>query len=157
MANTLQKYSTSSLKELFINLLAASRATQVLSGLFIKAPQQLNTTPIPFYKISFAIYSFLDKTPLTGAPILYRFVLQTKYKYLLSNSPKKIHIYHYRYNKLQAAMHKNFLVDKYRDSQTIVDLATSTLILNNINLAFMVLSTKKASLNIIIIGVKDPN
>ena len=52
---------------------------------------------------------------------------------------------------------KNFLADKYRDSWTIVDLTTSILILNYINLVFTVLSIKKAGLNIIIIGVKDPN
>ena len=43
-------------------------------------------------------------------------------------------------------MRENFLVDKYRDGWTVVDLATSILILNNINLAFTVLSTKKAGL-----------
>jgi len=48
-------------------------------------------------------------------------------------------------------------VDKYRDSWTIVDLTTSTLILNHINLAFTVLSAKKAGLDIIIIRVKDLN
>ena len=107
--------------------------------------------------MSFAIYSYLDKTLFTGAPILYGFALKTKYKYLLSNSPEKINIYYYRYNKLQAAISKNFLVDKYRDSWTIVDLTTSILILNYINLVFIVLSVKKARLNIIIIRVKDPN
>ena len=40
---------------------------------------------------------------------------------------------------------------------TIVDLTTSILILNHINLVFTVLSIKKAGLNIIIIRVKDPN
>ena len=48
-------------------------------------------------------------------------------------------------------------MDKYRDSWTIVDLATSILILNYINLVFIILSVKKAKLNIIIIGVKDFN
>ena len=94
---------------------------------------------------------------MTRAPILYRFALQTKYKYLLFNSPEKINIYYYGYNKLQAAIRKNFSADKYRDSLTGVDLATGTLILNNINLAFIVLFIKKAGLNIIIIGVKDLN
>jgi len=75
----------------------------------------------------------------------------------LSNSPEKINIYYYRYNKLQAVISKNFLVDKYRNGWTIVDLTTSILILNYINLAFTVLSIKKAGLNIIIIRVKDPN
>ena len=54
-------------------------------------------------------------------------------------------------------MCENFLVDKYRDGWAVVDLATSIPILNNINLVFMVLSVKKAGLDIIIIGVKDPN
>jgi len=49
------------------------------------------------------------------------------------------------------------LADKYRDSWTIVDLTTGIPILNHINLAFIVLSIKKAGLNIIIIRVKDPN
>jgi len=75
----------------------------------------------------------------------------------LSDSLEKINVYYYGYNKLQAAISGNFLVDKYRDGWTIVDLTTGTLILNHINLAFMVLSIKKAGLNIIIIGVKDPN
>jgi hypothetical protein len=75
----------------------------------------------------------------------------------LSNSLEKINIYYYRYNKLQAAISKNFLADKYRDGWTIVDLTTSIPILNYINLVFTVLSIKKAGLNIIIIGVKDPN
>ena len=48
-------------------------------------------------------------------------------------------------------------MDKYRDSWTIVDLTTSILILNHINLVFTVLFIKKAGLNIIIIRVKDPN
>jgi hypothetical protein len=52
---------------------------------------------------------------------------------------------------------ENFLADKYRDGWTIVDLTTSIPILNYINLVFMVLSVKKAGLNIIIIRVKDPN
>ena len=75
----------------------------------------------------------------------------------MSNSLEKINIYYYRYNKLQAIISKNFSADKYRDSWTIVDLTTSTPILNHINLAFTVLSIKKAGLNIIIIRVKDPN
>jgi len=54
-------------------------------------------------------------------------------------------------------MSENFLVDKYRDGWTIVDLATSILIFNYINLVFIVLSAKKARFNIIIIGVKDFN
>src|ERR1700722_17949837 len=107
--------------------------------------------------MSFAIYSYLNKTPFTRAPILYRFILKTKYKHLLSNSLEKINVYYYKYNKLQAAISKNFLADKYRNGWTIVDLTTSTLILNYINLAFIVLSVKKAKLNIIIIGVKDSN
>jgi len=49
------------------------------------------------------------------------------------------------------------LADKYRDSWAIVDLITSILIFNYINLAFTVLFIKKAELNIIIIGVKNPN
>ena len=129
----------------------------MLSSLSIKALQQLNTTSIPFYEISFAVYSFLDKTPFTKAPIPYRFTLQTKYKHLLSDSPKKIHLYHCGYNKLQAIMYKNFLADKYRDSLTVVDLATNTLILNNINLVFTVMAAKRAGFNIIIIGVKNLN
>jgi len=52
---------------------------------------------------------------------------------------------------------ENFLVDKYRDGWTIVDLAISILIFNYMNLVFMVLSIKKAGLNIIIIRVKDLN
>src|SRR3984957_18858128 len=95
--------------------------------------------------------------PFTRASILYGFALKTKYKYLLSNSLKKINIYYCRYNKLQAVISKNFSADKYRDGWTIVDLTTGILILNYINLAFTVLSIKKAGLNIIIIGVKDPN
>ena len=54
-------------------------------------------------------------------------------------------------------MRENFSADEYKDGWTVVDLATSTPILNDINLAFMVLSAKRASLNIIIIGVKDLN
>ena len=75
----------------------------------------------------------------------------------MSNSLEKINIYYYRYNKLQAVIYKNFLVDEYRDGWTIVNLTTSILILNNINLVFIVLSVKKAGLNIIIIRVKNPN
>ena len=138
-------------------LRATSKAAQVLSNLSIKAPQQLNTIPTPFYKISFAIYSYLDKTPFTRAPILYGFALKTKYKHLLSDSPEKINIYYCRYDKLQAAISENFSADEYRDGWTIVDLTTSIPILNYINLAFTVLSIKKAGLNIIIIRVKDPN
>ena len=107
--------------------------------------------------MSFAVYSFLDKTPFTKAPIPYRFALKIKHKHLLSDSPEKINVYHYKYNKLQAAIYKNFSADKYRDGWAVVDLATSILILNNMNLAFMVLFIKKAGLNTIIIGVKDPN
>ena len=66
--------------------------------------------------MSFAIYSYPDKTPLNGAPIPYKFVLKIKYKHLLSNSPEKVNIYYYRYDKLQAAISINFLADKYRDS-----------------------------------------
>jgi len=50
--------------------------------------------------MSFAIYSYLNKTLLNRAPILYGFVLKTKYKYLLSNSPEKVNIYYYGYDKL---------------------------------------------------------
>jgi len=107
--------------------------------------------------MSFAIYSYLNKTPLNRAPIPYRFVLKTKHKHLLSDSLEKVNVYYYRYNKLQAVISINFLVDKYRDSWAIVDLTTSTPILNHINLAFTVLSVKKAGLNIIIIRVKNPN
>ena len=64
--------------------------------------------------MSFAVYSFPDKILFIRAPILYGFALKTKYKYLLSDSLKKINVYHYRYNKLQAAMYKNFSADKYR-------------------------------------------
>jgi len=75
----------------------------------------------------------------------------------LSNSPEKINVYYCGYNKLQVAISGNFLADKYRDGWTIVDLTTSTLILNYINLVFTVLSAKKAGLDIIIIRVKDLN
>ena len=105
--------------------------------------------------MSFTVYSYLDKRPLNRAPILYGFALKTKCKYLLSNFLEKINVYYYRYNKLQAVISINFLADKYRDDQTIVDLTTGILILNYINLAFMVLSVKKAGINIIIIRVKD--
>jgi len=107
--------------------------------------------------MSFAVYSYPNKTPLNRAPILYGFALKTKHKHLLSDSPEKVNAYHYRYDKLQAAISINFLVDKYRDSWAIVDLTISTPILNYINLAFTVLSAKKARLNIIIIRVKNPN
>jgi len=65
--------------------------------------------------MSFAIYSYLNKTPLNRAPILYRFVLKTKHKHLLSDSPEKVNVYYYKYNKLQAVISINFLVDEYRD------------------------------------------
>ena len=39
-------------------------------------------------------------------------------------------------------MRENFLVDEYRDGLTVVDLATGTPILNNMNLVFTVMSTK---------------
>jgi len=107
--------------------------------------------------MSFAVYSYLDKTLLNRALIPYGFVLKTEHKHLLSDSPKKVNIYYCGYNKLQAAISVNFLVDKYRDGWAIVDLTTSILILNHINLAFTVLSTKKAGLNIIIIRVKNLN
>ena len=107
--------------------------------------------------MSFAVYSYPNKTPFTRAPIPYRFALKTKHKHLLSNFLEKINIYYYRYNKLQAAIYENFLADKFKDGWTIVDLATGILILNHINLAFMVLSIKKAGLNTIIIRIKDPN
>ena len=54
-------------------------------------------------------------------------------------------------------MRKNFSVNEYRDGWTVVDLVTSVLIFNDMNLAFIVLFVKKAGLNIIMIGVKDPN
>ena len=107
--------------------------------------------------MSFAVYSYLNKMPLTRTPILYRFVLKTKYKYLLFNSLKKINVYHYRYNKLQAVIYKIFPLNKYRDGWTIVNLATSILILHYIHLIFTVLSTKMARLKTIIIRVKDFN
>jgi hypothetical protein len=107
--------------------------------------------------MSFAIYSYLNKTPLTRTPILYRFVLKTEHEYLLSNSLKKINVYYCGYDKLQAAIYKNFPPDEYKDGWTIVDLATSILILHHIHLIFTVLSTKMAGLKIIIIKVKDPN
>ena len=129
----------------------------MLNSLFIKAPQQPNTTPTLFYKMSFAVYSYLDKMPFTGAPIPYRFALKTEHEYLLSDSPEKINAYYCEYNKLQAIIYKNFSADKYKNSWTIVNLVTSTLIFNHINLAFMVLSEKKAGFNIIIIRVKDFN
>jgi len=72
----------------------------VLGSLSIKVPQQLNTTSIPFYEMSFAVYSYLDKTPLNGAPILYGFALKTKHKHLLSDSPEKVNIYYCGYDKL---------------------------------------------------------
>ena len=75
----------------------------------------------------------------------------------MSNSLEKINIYYCGYNKLQAIIYKNFLVDEYRDGWTVVDLTTSILILNDINLVFIVLSVKKAGLNIIIIRVKNLN
>ena len=65
--------------------------------------------------MSFAVYSYLNKTPLTKTPILYGFVLKTEYKYLLSDSLEKINIYYCGYDKLQAAIHKIFPLDKYRD------------------------------------------
>jgi hypothetical protein len=65
--------------------------------------------------MSFAVYSYLNKIPLTRTPILYRFVLKTKYKYLLSDFLEKINAYYCGYNKLQAAMCKIFLLNKYRD------------------------------------------
>jgi hypothetical protein len=136
---------------------ATSEAAQVLGSLSIKAPQQPNTTPTPFYKISFAVYSYPDKTPFTRAPIPYGFALKTKHEHLLADSPEKINAYHCGYNKLQAAMSENFSADEYRDGWAIVDLTTGTPILNHMNLAFTVLSAKKAGLDIIMIGVKDPN
>jgi hypothetical protein len=95
--------------------------------------------------------------PLTRTPIPYRFVLKTEHKYLLSNSPKKINVYYYRYDKLQAIMYKIFPLNKYRDGWTIINLATSILILYYIHIIFTVISAKTARLKIIIIGVKDPN
>ena len=107
--------------------------------------------------MSFAVYSYPDKTPFTRAPIPYGFALKTEHKHLLSDFLEKINAYYCGYNKLQAVIRENFSADKFKDGWTIIDLATSILILNHINLAFMVLSVKKAGLNIIIIGVKDPN
>jgi hypothetical protein len=95
--------------------------------------------------------------PFTGTPILYRFVLKTEYKYLLSDYLEKINVYYCGYNKLQAAMCEIFLLNEYRDGWTIVDLATGILILHYIHLIFTVLSVKMAGLKIIIIRVKDPN
>ena len=66
--------------------------------------------------MSFAVYSYLNKTPFTRTPILYRFVLKTKYVYMLSNYLEKINVYYYGYNKLQAVIYKIFPPDKYRDS-----------------------------------------
>jgi len=37
---------------------------------------------------------------LNRAPVLYGFILKTKYKHLLSNSPEKINIYYYKDDKL---------------------------------------------------------
>ena len=65
--------------------------------------------------MSFAVYSYLDKMPLTKTPILYRFVLKTEYKHLLSDFLKKINAYYCGYDKLQAAIYKIFPLDKYRD------------------------------------------
>jgi len=65
--------------------------------------------------MSFTVYSYPNKTPLNGAPIPYGFVLKTKHKHLLSDSPKKVNVYYCRYNKLQAVISINFLADKYRD------------------------------------------
>jgi len=107
--------------------------------------------------MSFAVYSYPDKTPLNRAPIPYKFALKTKHKHLLSNSPEKVNIYYYGYDKLQAVISVNFSADKYRNGWAIVDLTTGILILNYINLAFTVLSVKKAGLDIIIIRVKNPN
>jgi hypothetical protein len=107
--------------------------------------------------MSFAVYSYLNKTPLTRTPIPYRFVLKTEHKHLLSDSLEKINIYYYGYDKLQAAIYKIFPLNKYRDGWTIVDLATSILILHYIHLIFTVLSTKIARFKIIIIRVKDFN
>jgi hypothetical protein len=100
--------------------------------------------------MSFAVYSYLDKTPLTRTPILYGFVLKTEYKYLLSNFLEKINVYYCGYNKLQAIIYKIFPLDKYRDGWTI-------LILYYIYLIFTVLSAKIAGLKTIIIRVKNPN
>jgi hypothetical protein len=107
--------------------------------------------------MSFAVYNYLNKTPLIRTPIPYRFVLKTEHKYLLSNSLEKINVYYCGYDKLQAVIYKIFPLDKYRDGWTIVDLATGILILHYIHLIFTVLSIKMARLKTIIIGVKDPN
>jgi hypothetical protein len=103
------------------------------------------------------VYSYLNKTLFIRTPIPYRFVLKTEHKYLLSNSLKKINVYYYRYNKLQAVIYKKIPLNKYRDGWTIIDLAISILILHYIHLIFTVLFMKIARLKIIIIGVKDPN
>jgi hypothetical protein len=107
--------------------------------------------------MSFAVYSYLNKMPLTRTPILYRFVLKTEYKYLLSDSLEKINAYYCGYNKLQAIMRKNFPLNKYRNGWTIIDLATGISILHYIYLIFTVLSAKMARLKTIIIRVKDLN
>jgi hypothetical protein len=138
-------------------LRAASKAAYIFNGLFIKALYQPNTTLMLFYEMSFAVYSYLNKIPLTGTPILYGFVLKTEYKHLLFNSLEKINAYYYRYDKLQAVIYKIFPLDEYRDGWTIVDLATGILILSYIHLIFTVLSVKMARLKTIIIGVKDFN
>jgi hypothetical protein len=75
----------------------------------------------------------------------------------LSDFLEKINIYYCGYDKLQAAMHKIFPLNKYRDGWTIVDLATSILILYYIHLTFTVLFAKIVGLKTIIIGVKDLN
>ena len=160
MANVVRKRGASSFREQSVDSSrsrAASEAAQVLGGPSIKALQQLNTTPTPFYEMSFAVYSYPDKTPFTGAPIPYGFALKTEHEHLLSDSPEKINAYHCGYDKLQAAMRENFPPDEYRDGWTIVDLATGTPILNHINLTFTVLSAKRAGLDTIMIGVKDPS
>jgi hypothetical protein len=54
-------------------------------------------------------------------------------------------------------MYKIFPLNKYRDGWTIINLATSILILYYIHIIFTVISAKTARLKIIIIGVKDPN
>ena len=65
--------------------------------------------------MSFAVYSYLDKMLFTRTPILYGFVLKTKYIYILFNYPEKINAYYYGYNKLQAVIYEIFPLDKYRD------------------------------------------
>ena len=95
--------------------------------------------------------------PFTRTPILYGFVLKTEYIYILSDCLEKINTYYCGYDKLQAIIYKIFPPDKYRDGWTTVNLATSILILYYIQLAFTVLSIRKAGFNIIIIRVKDPN